>query len=240
MLSHLFKNAMGIVLALSLSGCLLDRVQAVQQQACDFEQYFSVSNQNGLTVTFNKPVLLYDDLGLIVGIAPRPGKVSSEHVYAAYTLRILSHPIPEVIPVTLKFRKRADELVLSEINVKSPLLNSLDPENREQLAKDSCVTRLPLWRTRVEIPIANIDRSAFEEKHQLLDLVGQPTHYGNSDNELVYLFSLTGADNSQLSGSVTLRYDESGEHLLRTRSEFSHYASGADFERGIAWAGIML
>lgn len=240
MLQGMIRIATGIAIAVSLSGCLINRVQTVQTQACEFEKNFEVSVDDGMSVTFLNPVLLYDDVAFFAGIAPDLKRLKGNRYVASYTLKKIGDSDRPDIPVHFEFSTQGDDLLLVKASVQSPLLASFHPARLPQLTESACNTNIPLWRTRIEVPIPEFDRSIIPTRKQVIELAGNPTRLGSKGNELEYQFVLEGADNNELTGSINLAYDDNGQNLLQTRTRFYHYVTGTDFESGMAWGSVSL
>ena len=91
------------LLSLSLSGCLMNRIQTVQQQACEFDENFKVSVSDGMNITFLNPVLLYDDVAFFAGLAPQLEELTGNHYRASYTIRKVGDSDGFDIPINLVF-----------------------------------------------------------------------------------------------------------------------------------------
>lgn len=240
MLRGMSLLAVGIVIATSLSGCLITRVQTVQSQACEFDKNFEISFDNGMTITFMEPVLLFEDVTFIAGIAPDFQYQSGNHYTMSYTLKQIGNPDTNNIPINFEFRTQGGELLLTKISAHSPLLAFFNPAQLPQLTESACTTEIPLWQTRIEIPIADFDRSDIPTRQQILELAGPPTLLSSDGTELEYQFELVGADDNGITGSLNLKYDRTGSILKQTRTQFYHYVVGADFEIGSAWGTVTL
>ncbi len=239
----LSRVAVGIVMAmsvLSLSGCLVSRVQTVQQQACEFDENFRVSASDGMNITFLNPVLLYDDVAFFAGLAPQLEHLTGNRYRASYTIRKVGDSDGFDIPINLVFVKHEDDLKLAQASWQDPFMESLNDVEMLQAAADVCNTSLSSWSTRVDFPIPEFDRSIIPTREQVIELAGKPSALSNEGTELQYHFVLEGANNDELAGSINLVYDKSGQNLLRTRTRYYYYATGADFEKGTAWGKIAL
>ena len=239
-ISRLATGIVFAISALSLSGCLVNRIQTVQKQACEFDENFKVSVSDGMNITFLNPVLLYDDVTFLAGLAPQLEKLAGNRYRASYVIRKVGDSDGFDIPINLVFEKQNDELKLAQASWQDPIMGSLDDVLLSQVADDACNTSLPLWPTRVEVPLPEFDRSIIPTREQLIELAGNPTLLSSDGNELQYHFVLEGANNDELTGSINLVYDMSGQNLLRTRTRFYYYVTGANFERGMAWGKIAL
>ena len=113
------RLAAGIVLAISvlaLSGCLVNRIQMVQKQACDFDENFRISVSDGMNITFLNPVLHYDDVAFLAGLAPQLEKLAGNRHRASYVIRKAGDPDRLDIPLNLVFDIQEDELMLTQIS----------------------------------------------------------------------------------------------------------------------------
>lgn len=237
------RVVVGIVLAiasLSLSGCLVNRILTIQEQACNFDENFEVSLDNGMKITFLNPVLLFNDVAFMVGLVPQIEKLADNHYRASYVVSMAGNPDALDTPVNLLFEKQDDELKLTQVSIPNRNLASFDPAQFPQAIDSACNTRLPLWRTRVEVPIPEFDRTIIPTREQAIELAGKPAWLSNDGNEMQYNFVLKGANNSELTGLINLEYEEGGQYLLRTRTRFYHYVTGADFKKGTVWGMITL
>jgi hypothetical protein len=232
-----------ILLALSmllLQGCLITRLQSVQEQSCDLDRYFSMSFEEGMSITFLEPVLLYQDIEFLAGITPEFQGQEGSHFQASYLLKKTGISDRPDIPVNLEFSSREDELLLVQLSVLSPLFSIFDPTQQPLITDAACGARLPSWGTRIEVPISDYYQAMAHTRGEILELAGSPTSTNLDGRELVYEFVLSGEGASELNGSVSLVYDVSGEKLLRSRARFYHYVMDADFDRGIAWGALTL
>ena len=237
------RVTMGIVFAISsfsLSGCLVNRILTVQEQACAFDENFEVSLDNGMKITFLNPVLLFNDVAFIVGLAPQTEKLADNHYRASYMVSMAGNSDALDTPVNLLFEKQDNELKLTQVSIPNRILASFDRAQFPQAIDSACNTRLPLWGTRVEVPIPEFDQSIIPSREQAIELAGKPAWLSNDGNELQYNFTLKGANNSELTGLINLEYEAGGQNLLRTRTRFYHYVTGADFKKGMAWGMITL
>ena len=239
-ISRIAVGTVFAILALSLSGCLVNRIQTVQQQACEFDENFRVSVSDGMNITFLNPVLLYDDVAFFAGVAPQLEPLAGNRFRASYIIRKVGDSDGFDIPVNLVFEKHEDELRLARASWQDPILVSFNDADIQQIANDACNTSLSSWSTRIEFPIPEFDRSIIPTREQVIKLAGKPSLLSNDGNELQYHFVLEGANNEELTGSINLVYDASGQSLLRTRTRYYHYVTGADFEEGTAWGKITL
>ena len=221
------------VFTFGLSGCLLDRIQAVQQQACDPEENFLFSSEGGIRLDFLNPVLRYDDIVFLVGIEPRSESELQGILRASYLLRLHRSDAEELENIELVFSGPRNRRLLRSVRINSELPVTVSREEFLLMAEDTCSTALSPWNTRLERPIPAYVKSMLPSRTALIELVGMPTHYSDNGRELDYDYVLEGARQERLSGSVYLLFDDSGERLLKTRSTFSHYVSEADFERGV-------
>jgi len=239
----LLRGTAFVLLAISmllLQGCLITRLQTVQEQSCDLDRYFSMSFDEGMSITFLEPVLLYQDIEFIAGITPVVQGQEESRLLASYLLKKTGISDRPDIPVKLEFDVREDELLLAQVSVLSPLFSIFDPAQQPLVTDTACGARLPLWGTRIEVPISDFYQEMAHTKEQIIELAGIPTSLSADGKELVYEFVLSGEGSNELDGSVTLVYDDSGEKLLRSRAQFYHYVMGADFDTGIAWGSLTL
>lgn len=236
-----FATGVLLVLALmSLSGCLVTRMQAMQQQTCDFHENFQVSAGEMTRVTFLNPVLRYDDVAFLAGVAPRLEQTAADRYRAYYVIRKEGDPEGLEIPLDLEFEARAGTLRLAQIAWQSPVPLSVDAAEWPLMAAELCESGLPVWRTRMDMPMPEFDRSIIPTREQMIEITGRPTSLSDDGRELRYRFVLEGAEGSELTGTMTLEYDGSGQVLLRSRTRFYHYVTGADFEQGRAWGELVL
>ena len=103
-----------------------------------------------------------------------------------------------------------------------------------------CSTRLPVLGTRIELPIPEFDRTVLPTRNQLIELGGSPATQNRNGTVLNYNFVIVGDGEEERPGTITLAYDESGQRLLRTRTQYHHYVLTTDFEQGMAWLKITL
>ncbi len=237
------RRAAFVLLAVStllLQGCLITRLQTVQEQSCDLDRYFSMSFEEGMSIIFLEPVLLYEDIAFLAGITPKVQGQEGNRFKASYLLKQMGVSDRPDIPVILEFDVREDDLLLARMSVQSPLFSIFDPAQQPLVTDTACGARLPSWGFRIEIPISDFYQEMTHTREQIIDLAGTPTSSSADGKELVYEFVLSGEGANKLNGSVTLVYDDLGEKLLRSRAQFYHYDMGADFVTGIAWGTLTL
>ena len=237
--SRIAISALMVASMLSLPGCLITRIQAVQEQACNFEQNFELAD-DGASIAFLQPTLHYDDVAFLAGIAPTLKHLAGNRYQGSYTIHKVGDPAFTDIPVRLEFEKRDGQLLLAGAAIDSPLFSSAPGENLPLATDQICNTSIPLWRTRLEVPLPQFDRSAIPSQKQLIELIGQPMAISDDGGTLSYQFVLKGADGDQLNATIRLEYDPDGETLLRTQTQFYHYVAGADLVEGKAWGTISL
>lgn len=233
-------SALLIASTLSLPGCLLTRIQAVQQQACNFEQNFELAVDDGGSIAFLQPTLHYDDLASLIGTAPTLKKMAHNRYQGSYTIHKVGDPTFTNIPVRPEFEKRDNQLLLAEAAIDSPLFSSSLGGNLPLATDRTCDTSLPLWRTRLEVRLPDFDRSAIPGRRQRIELIGRPMATSDSGNTLSYQFLLKGSDGDQLRATIRLEYSHDGKTLLRTQTRFYRYLAGADLVEGKAWGTISL
>jgi hypothetical protein len=231
-LSHKAALILIAILPVSLSGCLLDRVQAVQEQACKFDENFSISADNGVSITFYNPVLRMQDVALLVGLEPAQEKVTDNYVRASYVIRKVGGTGELEIPINLGFTLQGYELLFSDAQIRSPHPLVKYALQTELVADNACHTALPRWSSLVEIPIPKFDRRLLPTRDQIVSFAGTPATLSMDGKALLYEFILQGADDNYLPGSLKLVYDKQGKNLLRTHTKLSRYESVADFETG--------
>ena len=225
---------------LFLQGCLITRLQTVQAQSCELDSYFSMSFDEGMRITFLEPVLFYEDIETLAGITPVGQEQEGNLFQAAYMLKKIGVSDRPDIPVNLEFIERGEELLLAQVSVQSPLFSIFDPAQQPLVTDTACGARLPIWGTRVEVPISDFYQAMAHTREEIIDLAGSPTSTSVDGKELVYEFVLSGEGASESYGSITLSYNDNGEKLLRSRAQFYHYVMGADFDRGKAWGALTL
>lgn len=238
--SRIAISALVVASTLSLPGCLLTRIQAVQEQACNFEQNFELGVDGAASIAFLQPTLHYDDVAFLAGITPTLKSLANNRYQGSYTIHKVGDPTFTDIPVRLEFEKRNGQLLLAGVAIDSPLFSSAPTENLPLATDQICNTSLPFWSTRLEVPLPEFDRSAILDRKQLIELIGQPMASSDDGGTLTYQFELKGADGDQLSATVRFEYDPDGEALLRTQIQFYHYVAGADLVAGKAWGTISL
>ncbi len=227
-----------VVSALSMSGCLASKLKTVHQQACAFDQNFTLTVSDGVRLTVLNPVLHHEDVAFLAGIAPDMKWRSGNTYFASYTLRKVDDAEPLDIPVGIEYEKRDGGLLLTRLSAESPLVALLHPVELPQMI--DCTTRIPVWRTHIEVPIPEIDPTVLPTRSQLTELGGRPAAQRHNGTVLEYHFVLEGGGDDALPGTITLTYDESGQRLLRTRTKYHHYVFGTDFEQRKAWLKITL
>ena len=102
-------------LALTLNGCLINRVVEVRDQFCDFDANFEFEFDVSSGFVFKNPVLLEKDIIWLAGAPPTRSVRSDDHLSMIYVIEKVSGGPEEDFFVELEFDRMADEFKLMNV-----------------------------------------------------------------------------------------------------------------------------
>lgn len=226
--------ALGALLV--LPGCMIDRVQTMRAQICEFEESVTFSDANGLHMTFVDPVIYAEDVRWLSRIDPFRETYEQDSLILHYVVRKTLETDTDAleIPVDLVFRKIDDRYKLAEVDVAADIPFELTPERIARMRASACENEPDLFRRQMTIPLAAEDIEELPKRHEILELAGAPSWTNGERTRMRYEFSISGTEKNSGAMTVELEYDEPGSRLLKMSSSFSRFVFSADFERGQA------
>jgi hypothetical protein len=223
-------------LALSLSGCFINRVVEVRDQMCDFDSNFSLQFADSANFNIHNPVLLDRDILWIAGASPTLMTNTGDELSMVFVLEKSGpNPRPEdEIHVDLSFDRIDDQYKLMNVRF-DPKFNFminpefLDKEAIETATQTLCETGLSFASTRMEIDISDQDLDELPNRAEILDWLGPPLQADARNDSITYEYKLKGDKPDSMKARFTVWFDDSGEKPARMDSEYSHFRTSADF-----------
>jgi len=233
---RLLSGAAACCLALSLSGCFINRVVEVQDQMCDFDSNFSLQFVDSANLNFHSPVLLDRDILWIAGASPTLMASTEDELSMVFVLEKSGpNPRPEdEIRVDLTFDRIDDQYKLMNVRFDPKFNAMINPEFLDKAAIDAatqtlCETGLSFASTRLEIDISDQDLDELPNRAEILDSLGPPLEADERNDSITYEYRLKGDELSPMKARFTVWFDETGEKPARMDSEYSHFRTSADF-----------
>lgn len=180
-------------LLISITGCVYLHLLEVRGQLSKFENYFEISDKNGLTIVFLKPVLLTGDIIWFIELGP----TSEEEIDQGRLWRYIfekQYPGPKDekgdfdIPVVMLFQ-RDDKL--REIRFPERFLEFVSKPLLIKMFKSMGYSQISKLRRSAT---SRFEGSSMEipKKQFILKVLGRPFNIENSDHtsRLVYKYNL--------------------------------------------------
>ena len=226
-----------VLSALSLGGCLFNRVVEVRDQFCAFDANFTVDLAEGAVLDIHHPVLLDSDIIWLAGSQPTSTTHSGERLSMHYAIEKVGDPKPADpdLWVDLDFNRSGDQYKLTGVRFDPRLKTLLGPEYLddaliESAAQTVCETGRGWLSSTVELDIGEEELALLPTRREVIDWLGAPLHQDPADNRLSYAYRLKNDDPDPLTAHVSVWYDEAGIRPLRMESRYSRFRTEADFE----------
>ncbi len=218
-----------------LSGCLLNRVQQIQAQSCDFERHFTFETGPDTSWTFHEPVLLKSDVERMLGLEPR--KISQVNQQETHHYRFAQVSASGERGETLDFEMRyvADrgEWRLASVYLPGVVGLLVDRAAAERVAAKACDAE---WSWSIRGITQSLDAEDLDlvpGRSELLAVLGTPTRFDAGGRSLTYAFRGLGPDEQQAAindvlAEFTIQYDGQ-DRPHRMASTFRGLRADADF-----------
>ena len=230
---------LGFALCVLISGCLLQRISALHDQVCNFDENFEMSTADGFRLTFLNPVVLDRDVILIAGAEPYMTTPVNNGEMMKYRIRKNDASSDYEVLVDLRFLDVDGEMKLNELFVDTPFPVFIPDEQISRAAERACNLR-HFYSQRFEYPLEDVDESLIPTLSELKLLAGEPSHVSDDGLTVRYDYIVEGTPKTAQEGYIEFSYNSSGTRLLLVRSKFARYVSIADFRKKIAYTRISL
>jgi hypothetical protein len=234
------------VVTFVLSGCITmtSHLYAVRKQVCEFDEYFSVSLDRRVEVKLHEPVLLENEVFLMVGAAPTSRVITADGMTASYIFEQLQAATEnsvdskgEEFELRLLFTSSDKGFLLSGIQSSEIPAELFDSAltvitNSSEMAREACDMPInPLSRS-VEV---EIDRDVLEllpEHQSVVSWLGPPFESTNNGNDLIYEFQLQGESTDLPVARIGAGYGQAGELPTTIDASFTRYQASIDVPAG--------
>ena len=185
-------------LAVTLAGCLLDRVLDTRRQLCDASpRQVVIAGVAGeaLRVVFERPTLTRDDVEWLVGLPPTRVIPTPDGI-------ILTYAAAPADPTNAGAEAFVTELRFVSVEGVPKLAESIPPERLAQLVPRelidgtiaaACKPVLSLAPPGARFDLRSVDASAFPDRRRVKSILGPP-HDREADGSFVYRFCLIPCD----------------------------------------------
>jgi hypothetical protein len=173
-----------------LTGCLLDRVQEVKAQSCDFERHFTYDAGPVTTWTFHDPVLLKSDVERMLGFEPWETIADDQQLtqhYRFVQLAAAGQP-GEVLDFELGFVADQDDWRLAAVHMPEVVGQLVDEAAARRVAGKACDAEWA-WSVRgITQSLHADDLVLVPERKELVAALGAPTGSDATERTLTYDF----------------------------------------------------
>jgi len=230
-----------LVLSVFLQGCFLDRLVSLRSQACALDDNFGIEFDQDIAIEFYNPVLLENDMRLILGASPTT-VLSSE---TGSTMRYLFQRVPgetgnggvsslNELNLDFDFTLVGEELRLSKISsndLPAELLSmvpTISVSQLDEIGDFACQFDVNPFTRSMKLPLDPTWFNELPARDELIALFGAPNSTLDDGNGLIYKFSLEGSDVESHTATLVIRYDEIGEKPLTVEAGFGRYQMHTD------------
>ena len=225
--------SLSLMLAVGVSGCLVNRMATVKNQFCEFDSNFTLSIDESMDFNLHQPVLLDSDLIWLAGAKPTSTKSDQKQMRMTYTIeKIEADPNPdEDIEINLHFERIHKDYKLSQIQFDKHLTSLyrsalIDNDSLEAAYQNVCDVGWGLASLRMGMDIKEKDLEMLPSRNEMFNAFGQPTTVIEKDRVFLYKYRLK---NSEKTASVLVWFDETGNRPLRMEAHYLRYQAKADF-----------
>lgn len=221
-------------LALTLNGCLINRVVEVRDQFCDFDANFGFEFDVSSGFVFKNPVLLEKDIIWLAGAPPTRSVRSDDHLSMIYVIEKVSGGPEEDFFVELEFDRMADEFKLMNVRFDPAFSTVINPEilDRDAInsaAQNFCETGWTFTTRNLDLDISDQDLEELPDRLEILDWLGPPLVHDAKDGSFYYEYRLRSDQPDPVTASFTVWFDHTGNQLERMSSRYSHFETRTDF-----------
>ena len=235
-----------LFISVILSGCLsmVGRLFTVREQMCEFDDYYSIQIDQGVAITLLEPVLLENDVYLMMDARPTSRFESAEGVVASYvftqlqlTTDGLTIPTGQEIEFRFLFVPHDNGLVLSGIRsseIPAEILESAVPvlANSAEMAQQACHFSINPLSTSVMLEIDHDMLGLLPARQTLVSWLGSSIGSPESIGDLSYEFQLKGEEVDSEIVRIYMDFDAAGDQPLAIEASFARYSANIDVPAG--------
>ncbi len=227
-----------LVISVTLSGCLLNRLMGVKEQFCDFHTFFSLKTEDGVCLVFEKTPLFYKrDVLKILGIVPTEIKRKHREILFDYTFQKSSSPSEFDLKVGFAFVETEKEDKLKAIKLKKTITAIIPEFLIIQVFQTICQAEKDLIKKTMTINFDTVDRSRIPLVTDIEKLIGKPDcsvsnpKSNTSDARTAcYNYTLkTDKPGNDKEVTVYMTSDPETKKLIRVHCVFDAFDVDADF-----------
>jgi len=237
------KLVLIVVLALSVSGCLLTRVYAFKEQFCDYQKNFSLQVGDGISLRMLDPVLYDSDVIWLLGAKPTRETTRGDRKEMVFVVEKdieVSDP-RYAIPLRLLFTRRdGGRYRMSEGIIDKNLGTMITPGLIEETIAHTCGAESSILAKNVTVDLSDLDPEAIPRRSAIEEALGEPTRIITPGRHVQYRFRLQGAGPEVEKTHAQLWFAADGETVERVHFRYLRYELDADFVRGIGVVSIDL
>jgi hypothetical protein len=241
---RLFFGMFVVTTVLSSCVTMASHLFTMREQMCEFDEYFSVSLDHGVEVKLNEPVLLENEVFLVVGATPTTRVITADGMTASYVFEQLQAATEnsgdfkgEEFELRLLFISSDKGFLLSGIQSSEIPTELLDSAltvltNSTEIAQEACDMPInPFSRSMV----VGIDRDMFDllpARQSVVSWLGPPFESTNNGDDLIYEFQLKGESTDLPVARINAGYGQAGELPTAIDASFTHYHASVDVPAG--------
>jgi hypothetical protein len=222
--------------ALILNGCILERIFRVQKQFCDFEKYFRIEVSEGFRVILLEPVILNKDIIRVAGAEPSKKKFIRDELVMTYIAERKGKPAHGQydLPVELHFIYIDGKYRLKEAYLGKNLTDVLTDKLLTQIIQSVCKSEKSLIKQQITIDIRALDRTLLPTSSEITGILGPPNPNPGDMHTQLYDYQLKNNDDADKAIAVEIKFDGSGNTILRIKVKYLGYNLEANLEKGEA------
>jgi hypothetical protein len=229
-----------------LSSCvtMVSHMFTMREQACEFDEYFSVSLDHGVDVKLNQPVLLESEVLLMVGATPTNRVITAEGMTASYIFEQLQadtespiNSIGEEFELRFMFTSSDKGFLLSGIQsseVPAELLDSalVALAKSSEIAQEACDMPINPFSSSMVMGIDRDMLNLLPERQSVVSMLGPPFESNNNGDDLIYKFRLKGVSDDLPVVLINAGYEQAAELPTTIDASFTRYHASVDVPAG--------
>lgn len=232
----------GLTCAFILTGCLLDRIQQVQAQSCDFEQNFTYESGAVTSLRFHDPVILKTDVERLVGFDPVETSLVDGRIVQRYHVAQLTGGAgaQRVYEFEMRYDSIGDDARLMFLRMPAEVGLFMDRPAMKRAALKACRAEWRWAGRSIRQDLTPEDMALIPSQAALRGALGEPTGLHPDGRALSYAFHAVGtgdegAGDKAEDGSpglfarMTIHYDDDLHTPLHLESMVRGVRAEADF-----------
>jgi len=241
-----------LLISLLLPGCLLDRFLVMREQACDIEKYVSIDAGTSIEIALNEPVLIENDLYLIMDAQPTSRLQTENGLLVNYVFEPLHasneeqlNPADLEIQLSFLFVTVDDTFRLAEISTgELPFVfneeNLMSMENLTALSSQVCGIAINPFKRSYELELDPQMLAALPDRQMAIDWFGAPVDSLQNGSQLVYEYRLKGVTDGGPVARITASFDVEDNRLVIVETSFTRYRANLDVQSAEMQVGFQL